>query len=423
VIKALNIAWKDLRVAFRDPAAIILTLVTPFLLTLAIGFALGGFGGNSGPGISQIPVAVVNHDTGQFGQNLVQLLRSQDLTDLVKPVVMADDAQARASVDQGQVSVAVIIPLDLTARLIPQGEQNFTGTTKVPPTLIEIYASPTNPVSASVVRSIVDQFLGRVDAGVVDGRVTVEQLLASGRIAPQQAASLGRQIGAQAGEASSNVSLIHLQEQTAQAGQASSGGFDWLAFMAPSMAIFFLMFTVTAGGRSILAERESGTLPRMLASPTPTAMVLAGKVFGIFLTGILQVAILILASAVLLHVFWGSPLAVGLLTLAVVAGATGWGTLLAAYARTPGQVNATGTALALIFGAASGNFVPRQALPAWLQVASSIAPNSWGLVGFQKLAAGGSLAAIWTPLIALSIMAIVLFLAALLAFRRQYRER
>jgi ABC-2 type transport system permease protein len=423
VIKALNIAWKDLRVAFRDPAAVVLMLVTPFLLTLAFGFALGGFGGNNGPGISQIPLAVVNHDTGQLGQNLVQVLQSPDLADLVKPVVMTNDAQARASVDHDQVSVAVIIPTGLTARVIPQGEQNFTGASNAPAALIEIYASPTNPVSASVVRSIVDQFLSRLDAGVVAGRVTVEQLLASGRIAPQQAASLGRQIGAQVGETSSNVSLIHLQEQTAQAGQASSGSFDWLAYMAPSMAILFLMFTVTAGGRSILAEREGGTLPRMLASPTSTAMVLAGKVLGIFLTGVLQVVILILASAILLHVSWGSPFAVGLLTLAVVAGATGWGTLLAAYARTPGQVNATGTALTLIFGAASGNFVPRQALPPWLQVASSIAPNSWGLEGFQKLAAGGSLAEIWTPVMALSLMAIVLFLAALLAFRRQYRER
>ena len=219
------------------------------------------------------------------------------------------------------------------------------------------------------------------------------------------------------------MTLIHLQEQTAQAGQSSSAGFDWLAYMAPSMAILFLMFTVTAGGRSILAEREGGTLPRMLVSPTSTAMVLGGKVLGIFITGALQVGLLILASAFLLHVHWGSPLAVGLLTLALAAGATGWGTLLAAYPRTPGQVGATGTALALIFGAASGNFVPRQALPAWLQVTSSIAPNSWGLEGFQSLAAGGGLVEIWGPVIALSLMAIVLFLAALLAFRRQYRER
>jgi ABC-2 type transport system permease protein len=423
VKKALYIAWKDLRLAFRDPAAITLMLITPFLLTLVIGFAFGGFGGNSSAGISQIPMAVVNHDGGQVGQNLAHLLQSQDLADLLKPVVMTGDAQARLAVDRDQVAVAVIIPSDLTARVISQGEQGSAGMTNAAPALVEIYGKPTNPVSASVVRSIVDQFLGQLDAGVVSGRVAVEQLLASGRITPQQAASLGRQIGTQAGQASSDLALIHLQEQTTQAVHPSSGGFDWLAYMAPSMATLFLMFTVTAGGRSILAEREGGTLPRMLASPTSTAMVLGGKVLGIFLTGALQVALLILASALLLHVHWGSPLVVGLLTLAVAAGATGWGTLLAAYSRTPGQASATGTALALIFGAASGNFVPRQALPAWLQAASSITPNSWGLEGFQSLAAGGGLADVWTPVIALLFMMVVLFLAALLAFRRQYRER
>jgi hypothetical protein len=125
VIKALNIAWKDLRVAFRDPAAVTLMLITPFLLTLAIGFALGGFGGNSNPGIGQIPVAVVDHDAGQLGHNLVQVMQSQDLADLLKPVVMTNDSQARSSVDHDQVSVAVIIPPDLTARLIPPGEQTF----------------------------------------------------------------------------------------------------------------------------------------------------------------------------------------------------------------------------------------------------------------------------------------------------------
>jgi ABC-type multidrug transport system permease subunit len=423
VKKALYIAWKDLRVAFRDPAAIILMLVTPFLLTLVFGFAFGGFGGSSGEGISQIPIAVVNQDAGQVGQNLVQVLQSDDLANLVKPVEMSSDAQARLAVDRDQAAVAVIIPSDLTARVIPQGEQSSSATANASPAVVEIYSRPTNPVSAGVVHSIVDQFLSRIDAGVVSGRVAVEQLLASGRIAPQQAASLGRQIGAEAGQASSDLALIHLQEQTTQASRPSSGGFDWMAYMAPSMAILFLMFTVTAGGRSILAEREGGTLPRMLASPTSTAMVLGGKVLGIFLTGALQVALLILASALLLHVHWGSPLAVGLLTLAVAAGATGWGTLLAAYSRTPGQASATGTALALIFGAASGNFVPRQALPGWLQVASSITPNSWGLEGFQSLAAGGGLAEVRMPVIALFFMMGVLFLAALLAFRRQYRER
>ena len=52
--------------------------------------------------------------------------------------------------------------------------------------------------------------------------------------------------------------------------------------LAPGMALMFLMFTASNGGRSLLTERNQGTLPRLLVSPTTSAQVLGGKMFGIF---------------------------------------------------------------------------------------------------------------------------------------------
>ena len=112
--------------------------------------------------------------------------------------------------------------------------------------------------------------------------------------------------------------------------------FDIMAYMAPGMALLFLMYTVSYGGRSILLERSQGTLPRLLVSPTSSTQVLGGKVIGIFLTGVAQVGILILASALFFGVRWGDPLGVAVLILATVFGATGWGMLITAMARTPG---------------------------------------------------------------------------------------
>jgi uncharacterized phage infection (PIP) family protein YhgE len=79
--KILNIAWKDLITTFRDPAALVLMLVTPLALTLAMAFAFGGFGdgGAGGTGLSHIPVAVVNRDQGELGAELVELLGSDEL--------------------------------------------------------------------------------------------------------------------------------------------------------------------------------------------------------------------------------------------------------------------------------------------------------------------------------------------------------
>ena len=92
--------------------------------------------------------------------------------------------------------------------------------------------------------------------------------------------------------------------------------FDILAYMAPGMALLFLMYTVSYGGRSILQERSQGTLPRLMISPTSNTQVLGGKVLGIFLMGVAQVGILILASTIFFRVQWGDSLGVLALILA-----------------------------------------------------------------------------------------------------------
>jgi ABC-2 type transport system permease protein len=414
--KVLNIAAKDLLVVFRDPGALVMMLVTPFALTLAIAFAFGGLTGSGagGTGLQHIPVVIVNHDPGQLGAALVQAFESQDLSQLMQPTLVSDDGAARARVDAGQAAAAVLIPADLTASI----EDGPGGAAGAPAATIEVYAGPTAPISAGVVRSIVDRFLGQVAAGWAGARVSIQQLLAAGLISPQQAPDLGRQIGQQSGAGAAGAPLITVQGQTAAGG--SSRSFDWLGYMAPSMAILFLMFTVSAGGRSILAERDEGTLPRLLISPTPAVQALSGKVFGTFITGLAQIAILIAASGLLFGVDWGNPAGVALLAMALVAAATAWGMLIAAFSRTPGQANAIGTAIALVFGAAAGNFLPRQTLPGALQTASLITPNAWGLEGFAELARGGTLASEALPIAALLAMAVILLGLAIVGFRRQY---
>ncbi len=118
-----------------------------------------------------------------------------------------------------------------------------------------------------------------------------------------------------------------------------------------------------AGARSWL-ERSQGTLPRLLVSPTSSAQVLGGKVLGIFFTGVAQVGILILASSVFFGVKWGDPAGVAVLILAAVFGATGWGMLITALARTPAQVGSIGSALMLIFGILGGSFINLEQMPA-----------------------------------------------------------
>jgi ABC-2 type transport system permease protein len=259
----------------------------------------------------------------------------------------------------------------------------------------------------------VDEFVSRVEEGRTSGMTSIVGLMSNGLLDPLNAEKEASALFQNVDESES--SAITLRKNTEG---AESVEFDLLAYFAPGMALMFLMYTVSYGGRSILAERAQGTLPRLMISPTYTAQVLGGKVLGIFFTGVAQVGILILASSVFFQVQWGDPLGVAVLILVAVFGASGWGMLITALARTPAQVGSTGSAIMLIFGILGGSFINLEQMPPFLQTISKITPNAWGLDGFTTLALGGTLKNLGEPITALLIMGAALFGIAVVLFNR-----
>ena len=93
--KLFIIALKDLKLIFRDPAALILMLLAPFLITLGMGLVTGRFSGNTNAGISNITVAIVNQDEGELGKALETVFKSEELSDLLEPSFHAATEEAR----------------------------------------------------------------------------------------------------------------------------------------------------------------------------------------------------------------------------------------------------------------------------------------------------------------------------------------
>ena len=293
--KAFNIAWKDLLSAGRDPASLLLLLLTPFGLTLVIGFAFGGFGGGSAnAGLADIPVTIINLDRGQFGANLVQVFELQDLADLLEPVVFTSTASgvvlddARTAVDEDRSSAVVIIPEGFSDSLRPLRFPEGSFEQSREPSVVEIYGNPTCPVSVNVVRSIIDQFLNWMNSRAVAARVSFEQLLQHQIVSTTELEFLARSQGQETAPQLQENPLIEINRQGVSQQAGENVGFNWLAYIGPSMAILFLMFSVSAGGRNILAERDEGTLARMLVSPSSPFQILMGKILGIFFTGLAQ---------------------------------------------------------------------------------------------------------------------------------------
>ncbi len=414
MLKTFLIGIKDLRLVFRDRAALILMLVAPFLLTLGMGLVTGRFSGNTS-GIADIPVIIVNQDDGELSTALVDLFNSKDLADLVEPTLGESPEAARLQVEEDNAAAAIIIPAGFTRSIIPQ-QEDFAAGNSPEVVEIELYANPTRPTSAGIIKSILDEFMSRVEEGSISAQTSILQMMISGRITPEQAQAVGAEMGQQLQDSPNNETLAITLNSTTQGEEVE---FDVLAYLAPGMALMFLMYTVSYGGRSILAERTQGTLPRLLVSPTNSAQILGGKVFGIFLTGAAQMLILIGGTSLLFQLKWGDPLGVLILVLVAVFGATGWGMLITALARTTAQVANTGSAVMLIFGILGGSFIQLDQMPASIQTMSRITPNAWALDGFTTLALGGTLADLSTPIAALLTMGILLFLSSVLLFGKK----
>lgn len=400
--KLLLIGLKDLRLAFREKAALILMLLAPFILTLGLGTVTGRFSGGSSNGISHIPVILVNQDNKQLGNALVQLFQSSELDELVDPTVYNDTAAAYKKVDQNDSVAVILIPSGFTESITsPQSKADSQSAVQ-----ISIYSNPTTPTSVGVIKTILEGFLSQVEVGRVSAEVVVTQLLESGRIQPSDVQSVGSAIGMSQVDEAHQQGAIRLNSVTPA---SSAVKFDVLALLAPSMALMFLIYTVSYGGRSFLIERNQGTLPRLLVTPTTSVQIMGGKMMGIFFTGTAQMFILVLGTTLLFSLQWGDASAVLVLVLSAVFAAVGWGLLLSTLARTPGQVGAIGSAMTLTFGILGGGFINMDSMPLWFRIVTKISPNAWGLEGFTTLALGGKLPDILTPILALLCMGILLF--------------
>jgi ABC-2 type transport system permease protein len=277
-----------------------------------------------------------------------------------------------------------------------------------------VYKNPSRSISAGVVQSIVEGFLNSVETGRVGGQVAVEQLIANGMISPQQAAQTGLQIGTRLAGEEGNLQTLTLN--TSQASVTDEP--NLLMYLAPGFALLFLMYTVSLGGKTLLTERQQGTLTRLLTTPIQPGQVLVGKMTGTYMIGLAQMTILIGASALLLGLTWGNQLALVILLITAVAAATGWGMLLAALARNPGQVSSIGMAMTLLFGLVGGSFFGGT-LSGVIGYIGMLTPNYWGQKGFNTLANGGNVQDLFPVYAALLAMAAILLVISVSIFRRK----
>lgn len=167
----------------------------------------------------------------------------------------------------------------------------------------------------------------------------------------------------------------------------------------PAWALFGMFFIVVPLSGSLIRERQTGSLTRLMTMPVSSLSLLFGKIFAYVLVCLLQFAMMLAAGFFLLPLLGISGLKMGVELVAIIPvalaaslAATGYGLMVGALAKTYEQASMFGAVSIVIAAALGGIMMPVYVMPRYMQHISTFSPLSWGLTAFQDIfVRGGTL--------------------------------
>ena len=361
----------------RDRPSIALLFIAPIIITGLLTFILRE---GERPTID----AVVVNQAGQPGE-LVSGVLGSTLTSQGATVSSApDEAAARALIENGTATVAIVLPPGLGA-----------GT----------------PSSVTVITNGLDP------AGEAAQLTALQKALLSAATA-----AAGRTL----------PTIVH----STVFGTPST---DPLTNYAPALVAFFVYFFVyLLTGVSFLRERTGGTLERLMATPVSRAEIVTGYTLGFGLFAIIQVTLLMIWVLGTIHVpaigplpafsiglgvaVAGSPLLAFVVVLLLAMGAVSLGIFLSSFARTELQIIQFIPLVIVPQFLLSGVLFPVSSLPAVIQPIAPLLPLSYAVDGLRQVFIRGAdlgVAALRWDLLVLALFAVFFATIASLTIRRE----
>jgi ABC-2 type transport system permease protein len=401
-MKSLAVARNVLRRIAHDVRTLALIVILPLFFVLLYGNSFSG-------SYKDLAIVLVNEDNGlasvrtaEVGRITLDVDLAQSFVDALDPqmfdvVESTDPDAAAAQVGRSGVWAALVFPKSFSNAVVNEavrasGERrvDLEGDTVTllpsdpvdgPKTVLVL--DDGNPLVASAIQSAFDTAFAQVLSSQ-QSSLTVEGLL--------------------------EVRALH------------EGKIRMLDFTAPGIIGFAMtLITVMLTAMSVVRERTSGTLTRILIAPISAWQVTIGYTFAFSVIGVLQAAELFLASILLFGIrFVGSPGVVALIIVLFTIGLQGIATLISTLAKNEAQAMQFVLFLLIPSLMVSGVFWPLETMPATIRPLSYVSPLTYANAGLRKvMLAGGGFGEIRFELAVLGAFAVVMLLLSVLSMRRQ----
>lgn len=352
-MKALWIAYANLRRMLRERSNIFFVFIFPIALILLIGIQFGG-------GVAPV-VGVHLEGSGSLSEAVVAELEESGSVSVQE---FATPDELTSAVERGSANAGVFLPGDMDAVVADGGAVE-----------IGFVARPDG--FGSELRSVVTSAVAR--AFEPAGAARYAQLATGEGF--DRALSVARDAAGDIRSVGVEVSYIGESIFPADMGRFDLG--------APQQLVLFTFITVLTGSAALILSRKLGITKRMLGTPTPLRTVLVGESLGRFAVGMFQGLYIMLVSLAVFQVDWGNPLAALLLLAAFTAVGAGAAMLMGSLFSNEQQAGGIAVVLSLGLAALGGSMLPLELFPPAMQRVALATPHAWALRGFADLVRGG----------------------------------
>jgi ABC-2 type transport system permease protein len=384
---------KDYILFVRDKVALSLTFLIPVVLIFIFGEVFSGTGGGAG----KLKLGFINNSSAPIAKKLEKVLDTTKTFLLVKTykddngkVVFYDTNTIKNHIRSGKFSSALIIP-----------EDAYTDTSRS--LKLKFFYDPKNDFEMQLVDGMLQQTIMQ----------QMPELFNQG-MQRQAESQLGKEKGsAFNSEIAGTISKYYKIDTSAILNRNlnresdtvnSSGGNKFFQNMLDiekqqlvgkdivnpmatrsvgGWAMMFLLFTITASATSLLDEKKSGVMIRILSAPVTRTQILWSKYLFNMSLGIIQLSMMFLFGFILFKIdIFSNIFNLLLIVLASSTACTAFGMFLASIVKTTKQADGWGTFLILMMSAVGGAWFPVSFMPETIQFFSKLTIVYWSVEGF-----------------------------------------
>lgn len=165
------------------------------------------------------------------------------------------------------------------------------------------------------------------------------------------------------------------------------GRFDLGASQQLSLFVFL---TSLAGASFLIQSREYGVTNRELAAPLTPNVVIVGEALGRFVIAFVQGLYIVIGTAVLFSVDWGSLVATAVVLAAFCTVAASAAMVLGSLMDNANAAGGLGVGVGLVLAALGGSMLPLELFPDGLLVVSSFTPHHWAYEAYAEIQREGA---------------------------------